>query len=129
MLEYIKGNGFAAVSTVLITGADCTRTFPAAASQLGSQLLHAGLPTRPCRLIHHAQEFRLVSIDHLQEMGVLAAQLLEHGLQDLRVGLHHLAHGLKLGMVAEELQGAAACTSTRPLTTAAESCRDALHPS
>ena len=62
---------------------------------------------------------------YLEQVGILAAELLQHGLQDLGVGLHHLAHGLELRVVAEELQGAspAPCISA---AAPAQVCRDTL---
>lgn len=48
--------------------------------------------------------WHLIVVDECQQLRVLSAQLLQHGLQDGGVPLHHLPQPLKLGIVAQEGQ-------------------------
>lgn len=66
----------------------------------------------------------LVGVDELQQLRVLLAQLLQHGLQDLRISLHHMAQPLELLVVPQERQHAR--TLLRAAAAAAAKVRHAL---
>ena len=65
----------------------------------------------------------LVCVDLGEQLGVLLAQLLEHGLQYLRVGLHQHAQRLELRIVPQECQRS---SWTRGSSTAAQASRHPL---
>merc|ERR1719399_708021 len=64
------------------------------------------LRARLAGVAHEPQELALVLTDYLHQLRVLFPQLLEHRLQNLRVGLDHLAKLLELWVVPQEAQRA-----------------------
>jgi hypothetical protein len=76
---------------------------PAAAAAAESGRAH--------RLVDHAQEVLLVRVDGVEQLRVVLAQLLQHGLQQRGVLLHQAAERLELRVVAQVGQRAAAAAA------------------
>mmetsp|Transcript_14490 Transcript_14490/g.36042 ORF Transcript_14490/g.36042 Transcript_14490/m.36042 type:complete len:305 (-) Transcript_14490:86-1000(-) len=100
----------------------------AAAAAHGGQhaLVHALLVLALARLRQQLQELLLVAVDHLQQLRVGLAQLLQHGHQDLWVALHRAPQHLELRAVAQEVQRAAV-TPRRAAATRTRGCGPAKH--